>query len=239
MIWNYLDRVLDGRKGLDILELNCGTGEDALWLASRGNKVIATDISDRMLEMTCSRSKQSGLSEWISARRLNIADPDTYPAGKKYDLVFSNFGGFNCVGPQAVEKAFQSLAKLLNNKGRLVAVVMSRSCIWEWMYFIGKGKFKAANRRRRKQPVLVPVGSIPVSTWYYSPEKFSKLSAAYFTTRKVAPAGFFLPPSYLESYFSKHPQTLKRLNKLEKRISSFGRLAPFADHFIIDLEVSR
>jgi ubiquinone/menaquinone biosynthesis C-methylase UbiE len=238
IIWNYLDRVLAGRKKLNILEMNCGTGEDATWLASKGHMVTATDISERMLEATLSRSRKAGLSDWITTKRLNIAAPDSYPNGETYDLVLSNFGGFNCVGPDAIEQAFHSLAGLLSSRGRLVAVVMSRSCAWEWIYFLSKGKFSSAMRRRRKQPIQVTVGNSTVSTWYYSPAQLKKLSAPIFDTIKVVPVGFFLPPSYLEPYFSKRPQRLKRLNNLEERISSSGVLARFADHFIIDMEVS-
>ena len=32
------------RPGFRILEMNCGTGEDARWLASQGMQVLATDI---------------------------------------------------------------------------------------------------------------------------------------------------------------------------------------------------
>ena len=34
-----------------VLELGCGTGEDALWLAARGIDVTALDASRRMLEV--------------------------------------------------------------------------------------------------------------------------------------------------------------------------------------------
>src|ERR1700691_417338 len=36
--------------GSRILEMNCGTGEDALWLAQRGVEVLATDVSPAMLQ---------------------------------------------------------------------------------------------------------------------------------------------------------------------------------------------
>ena len=36
--------------GHRVLELNCGTGEDAVFLARRGVRVLATDLSGAMVE---------------------------------------------------------------------------------------------------------------------------------------------------------------------------------------------
>ncbi len=39
-------------KGLDILELNCGTGEDAVLFSEKGFNIVATDVSEEMLKVT-------------------------------------------------------------------------------------------------------------------------------------------------------------------------------------------
>src|SRR4030095_16876991 len=46
---HWLQKFLQKKKKLDILEINCGTGEDALWLASLGHTVVATDQSAEMI----------------------------------------------------------------------------------------------------------------------------------------------------------------------------------------------
>ena len=38
--------------GLDVLDLGCGTGRHALWLAGAGARVTAVDFSEGMLETT-------------------------------------------------------------------------------------------------------------------------------------------------------------------------------------------
>ena len=52
IVWDYLKRTLPADTQLDILELNCGTGEDALFLANIGHSVTATDASEEMLNIT-------------------------------------------------------------------------------------------------------------------------------------------------------------------------------------------
>ena len=41
--------------GSRVLEMNCGTGEDALWLVHRGVQVFATDVSPAMLQVAQSK----------------------------------------------------------------------------------------------------------------------------------------------------------------------------------------
>src|SRR5215471_7976723 len=56
-VWRELDTgFLSGQR---VLELNCGTGIDALHLASRGVSVVACDISSRMIELARQRAAGS------------------------------------------------------------------------------------------------------------------------------------------------------------------------------------
>ena len=47
IVWDYLEKTFLDNNKLNILELNCGTGEDALWFAKQGHKVLATDLSEK------------------------------------------------------------------------------------------------------------------------------------------------------------------------------------------------
>ena len=40
----------------NILEINCGTGEDAIWFAKQNFKITATDISPKMIEIAKSKA---------------------------------------------------------------------------------------------------------------------------------------------------------------------------------------
>src|SRR5438105_2569973 len=50
-VWKLLTPILQSyNRPLKILEINCGTGEDALHLAEMGHEIIATDASGVMIE---------------------------------------------------------------------------------------------------------------------------------------------------------------------------------------------
>src|SRR5687768_4202797 len=48
-VWRRLDAYFC--PGDRVLELNCGTGEDAIYLGRRGVRVLATDIAPAMLDV--------------------------------------------------------------------------------------------------------------------------------------------------------------------------------------------
>jgi len=60
-VWHFLGhRILSSEKS-KILEVNCGTGVDAIWLADKGHEVLATDISPEMIERASSKFQPKNL----------------------------------------------------------------------------------------------------------------------------------------------------------------------------------
>ncbi len=239
IVWIYLERLIGKREKLNILELNCGTGEDAIWLASMGHNVVATDASEKMLDVARSKVNDSGFKHRISFALLDISNPESYPRNTIFDLVFSNFGGFNCISPKSLQEAIPAIAGLLNPNGRLLAVIMSKFCLWESFYFLLKGKFSEAFRRNRTKSLAVMIGNKSVETWYYSTSDIKRVSNDNFRIIKKRPLGIFLPPSYLDDFFKKRPKMLQVLNRIEKMCSNISPAASFADHYIIEMEVKK
>ena len=54
-VFNYINPLLKQEKKLSILELNCGTGADAIAFGNLGHTVIATDISEGMIHTAKSK----------------------------------------------------------------------------------------------------------------------------------------------------------------------------------------
>ena len=71
-VWRRLDA--NFRPGDHVLELNCGTGADAIYLAQRGVHVLATDVSQAMLDVTGRNVAQAGVNDHVSVERMDIED---------------------------------------------------------------------------------------------------------------------------------------------------------------------
>jgi SAM-dependent methyltransferase len=216
-----------------VLELNCGTGEDASWLAQKGFTVLATDGSQGMVMKATLKN---------AARRnviVSLADlrtPAQLPP-QKTDLIFSNFGGLNCLSPQELRQLAPALKQRLAKNGKAVLVVMGRGCGWEKFYFLLK---RDARRKRRssKDSVTAVIEGEPVNTWYYTPAEFAAMFAPHFRVKNTSAVGLFIPPSYLEPFFARKPFLFSILAGLDRLLARGSWCANAADHFLITLEPS-
>ncbi len=77
---------LDDRPPGKALDLACGTGRNALFLAEKGYDVTAIDISPRAIALARQVARERGLKiNWIAA------DLDTYAIRGRYDLIVISF----------------------------------------------------------------------------------------------------------------------------------------------------
>lgn len=236
-VWHYLENLLPKLSGMEILELNCGTGEDAVTFGERGFNVIATDISQEMLKATEKKAHRLSMQNRVSSQYLDLENFGEFLFNKKFDFIFSNFGGLNCVSPEALQKLLDRLPMLLNTNGRFVAVIMPRFCLWESIYFLFKLQFGKMRRRRTHGEVVADLHGTDVKIWYYSPGQIRRWSTNHFEVRALRPIGMALPPSYLNQFFAPRRRLLSWLYELEKRISNTSLLSSMSDHYIIDLEL--
>ncbi|MEZ4826353.1 MAG: class I SAM-dependent methyltransferase [Bacteroidia bacterium] len=236
-VYAYLESILPEKKTLRILELNCGTGEDAIWLARKGHLVTATDISAEMIAIARHKSMVSGLGKKIQCKQLSLEQVAEGAVHTRFDWVFSNFGGMNCIDPQKLSALIEEAATLMNPGGRLIAVIMPKNCLWESAYFLSKLRFREAFRRRSPEPVPVKLETEIVQTWYHTPREVIRMLNPLFEVQALMPVGFAVPPSYLNPFFSRHPAWLRRLANWDKRFSDRPGLSPFSDHFLIDAQL--
>ncbi|NMH86662.1 class I SAM-dependent methyltransferase [Flavivirga algicola] len=230
-VYSYLNPIINNTtKKLSILELNCGTGADAIKLANLGHSVLATDISKAMIDVAKAKETPKNLD--FKIQDINTISSQTFQT--QFDLIFSNFGGLNCLSKKELEAFIKTSKDLLTPNGKLVFVIMPRFCIWERLYFYLKGDLTNAKRRRSNKSVLANIDGIKVPTWYYNPKEIISLAKPQYKPEKIKPIGISVPPSYLEaSFISKRP-LLDLLIGIEK-IFNFSFLAKYADHFLIEL----
>src|SRR5258705_3127079 len=65
-VWERLGVLF--KAGDRVLELGCGTGEDAIWLAKRGAHVLAADGSQAMIDETAHKAQAAGVSDRVSVK---------------------------------------------------------------------------------------------------------------------------------------------------------------------------
>jgi len=230
MVWEHLDDAF--RAGDHVLEIGCGTGEDAVHLARRGVRVDATDASERMVAVAGQKAAEAGVAALVSLARWDVADPATAPAGP-YDGALSSFGALNCVADRAALAA--TLAQLVRPGGQVVLVVMGPLCPWEMGWLAVHGHPRAAVRRLRRGRAAV-VGGLPLRVWYPSPGTLRAELAPWFALRDHAGIGLLLPPSENAALVDRAPRLFEPLAAADRRMRRALPWRWLSDHYLLRLE---
>lgn len=236
-VWSRLAQYF--KRGMHVLELGCGTGEDALWLAKNGVRVTATDVSQAMLDVTRHKVAQAGVADFVETFVLDAAAPRSGVTSARFgertqafDGAFANFGGLNCV--ENLAPLAQALAGWIKPHGHLVLVLMNRWCAWEIVWHLLHLQPRVAFRRMRRGGVEARVGGGIVRTWYPSIGSIRRVFSPSFEVKRVIGLGVFLPPSYLERIVAKRPRLFQTLIGLERATAKVSPFSNLADHVIIE-----
>jgi len=214
-----------------ILELNCGTGEDALFFVQNGFKVHGTDLSTGMLEQF--GKKTSGYSDRVSFEQCSFTELGTLQNKGPYDMIFSNFGGLNCTGE--LDKVLASFNDLLKPGGVTTLVIISKFCLWETL-LVFKGKFRTAFRRFfSSKGRKARVEGEYFKCWYYNPGYVKDKLGDKFELLDIEGLCTIVPPSYIENFAEKRPLLYRFLVKQENRFKSSWPWKFWGDYYVISL----
>lgn len=216
-----------------VLELNCGTGEDALFFAQSGHRVHATDLSEGMLDRLQEKAAKTPFSKNISAEICSFSHLDTLSNKGPFDLIFSNFGGLNCTSDLA--PVLRSFDPLLKPGGLVTLVIIPRFSLWETMLLF-RGKFKTATRRFfSRTGRTAHIEGTYFKCWYYNPSFVKMQLQENYYVEKLEGLCTLVPPSYMEGFAEKHPALYRFLVRQEESLKAKWPWRSIGDYFIISL----
>jgi SAM-dependent methyltransferase len=121
-VWREIDGLF--RAGDRVLDLGCGTGDDALHLAELGIEGFGIDAAPKMVDVARGRGVNASL----------LAIENLYRLNGSFSGAISNFGALNCLadlGPVAAQ-----LAGLVQPSGPVAICLMGRFCLTGWRHAI-------------------------------------------------------------------------------------------------------
>jgi ubiquinone/menaquinone biosynthesis C-methylase UbiE len=217
--------------GERILELNCGTGEDARFLAQKGRSVVACDASSVMIEVAEGRGKLEAGSAGIEYRQLANEDLSALLGQESFDGAFSNFSGLNCVAD--LQPVARNLAALVKPGGRVLVCVWSRVCVAELAWFLLRGQVSKAFRRLSGK-AAARVGGVTIEVSYPTVRTVRRVFSPWFRLESHSAVGLFVPPSYVESWARKHDKLFARLEQLDQIFSRLPIFRVTGDHVLLE-----
>jgi SAM-dependent methyltransferase len=119
--WTFLAAPLGSLPSRRLLDLGCGTGEHARYLAGKGFEVVGVDVSDTMLD----RAREDGVPAGVQFLKGDLIHVEAVVEGK--------FGGAICLGntlahvmdPEALVQLFRGVRAVLLPGAPLVIQVLN------------------------------------------------------------------------------------------------------------------
>ena len=231
VVWRKAETIF--RAGDHVLEMNCGTGEDALFLASRGVVVTACDASPRMIELARARRNNEAPDAAIDFQLLCNEHLGRLSGRSQFQGAFSNFSGLNCVA-NLTEVAAQ-LHRLLDSGAQLLFCVSTRFCLCEMLFYAFRADFRNAFRRCGGS-AMVRVGGQPLHIYYRSLRSLMRCFGPGVRLHSVSGVGVAIPPSYLEDWARSHPCTFRLCESVDRLICCWPLFRVLGDHMLLHME---
>jgi len=221
--------VMTGLKpGMKMLEINAGTGLDAVFFAQKGIHVHATDLSYGMITELEKAVKENQLENYMRVQQCSFTELSK--TGKKdIDYIFSNFGGLNCINDlRIVTKQFP---QILKHGGIVTVVIMPKISPWELLSFF-KGNFKTAFRRFRKNGTPSTIEGAHFLTFYFSVSEIKKAFGKDFKIISLKGLASLSPPPYKEKWAIQNHRLYSFLTKFDEKFCSVFPFNHCADYIV-------
>jgi ubiquinone/menaquinone biosynthesis C-methylase UbiE len=230
-VWKETEGVF--RAGDRVLELNCGTGEDALFLAGKGISVIACDASVRMIEQARVRKADEAPLASVEFHALCTEHLDKLPAGLRFDGVFSNFSGLNCV--EDLSQTSRLLADRVDKGAQLLLCLSTRFCMWEILHYLFCAELRKAFRRCGGV-TETKLGQQSLVVYYPTLHSIQRSFGPMFRLCSVTGIGIAVPPSYLEEWAHRNPRLFRICETIDLLLCRLPGIRMLGDHMLLHLE---
>jgi SAM-dependent methyltransferase len=208
-VWRVIAPLFPGGSG--VLDIGCGTGDDAVFLQARGIHVTGIDASVEMVRIARERGVEA------TVRRVE----DLGSIRGSFEGVLSNFGALNCVGKLADLR--EPVAQLMCPGGWLAICLIGRVCVWETIWYLLRGDLSRATRRWRGEAS----SSLASRVFYPTVAGVRRALAPDFTLHSWHGIGITVPPSYVTGI---EGVRIRRLARLDRYIASLPLLRALGDH---------
>lgn len=213
-----------------VLDVSCGTGIDAVFLARAGISVTAIDISPEMIARCRERVDAAKLDDRIETIVLDHADLGRLSPAR-FDGIISVFAGLNTSSD--LERFSRDAAQLLRYDGRLIVHMLNRVSLWESLSLLAHGHWSEARSLGRDPQRTFEIGGVPIVHTLYSPlPAYRQCFAADFKLDRAYALGALRPPHDVHWI----PEPLAHLlGVLETRLGAYRPWLNRGRFFVLEL----
>ena len=218
--------------GARILELNAGTGTDAVQLAQRGYYVHATDIAPGMLNRLQEKVNRLGMQDRVTMEArsfLSLAGVQ----GAPFDAAFSDLGGLNCVPD--LTPVIRQLPQILKPGGTVTWVLMPHICLWE-IAEVFRGNASLAFRRFSHSRVRANLEGLHFDVFYFSPKQVIEWFGKEFELLALEGLSVMTPTAESKNFAKWHPRLYRVLSWLDDKLSPHWPWNGWGDFYMLTVK---
>jgi ubiquinone/menaquinone biosynthesis C-methylase UbiE len=228
-VYTHVEKFIQPKS--KILELNAGTGIDALHFIHNRHRVHAIDLSGGMIEQIKTKIDDLNLATELTYQQLSF-DKLNELSSNDFDYVFSNFGGLNCI--RDLSQVTKHLPALLKPGGFVTWVIMPPVCLWEMatLFKLNRNAF----RRFSKHGVTAHLEGHYFQTYYHSLPAIKKAFGKSFSLIASEGLAAISPPPYASSFQQDHKRIYDTLRNIDARVRKAFPFNQWADHIIVTFQ---
>ena len=229
VLWESYARLF--RPGQVVLDVGCGTGTDAVFLAERGVRVLGIDASAAMIARARSRVESGRVSDLVDLRVMDVSEVSRLKQ-IYLDGMISAFSVLSAVPD--LEAFATAVAPLLPSRAPVVLHLLNRSCIWEWLGLVRRGRWSDASQIWRSTERDFLIGGCTVRHHLYTAsEAYAQFFRPHFRLLASYGLGFLRPPHTLRWI----PAMASRAaSRLERPLRSRRPFAEWGRFWVLELE---
>jgi SAM-dependent methyltransferase len=218
-------------EGQVVLDVGCGTGIDARFLARRGIRVVGIDRSPAMVREARATLAGEPFEALVDLRVMDVAAMASLP-GSGFDGIISAFASVSAVADLGGFGA--AAADLLRPRGTVLIHSLNRWSLWEWMGLLRHGRLRAARQLGREPERIFMIADHAVRHYLYDArDAYERFFKTQFRLRDAFGLGILRPPHTVTRI---PPVVVSTLQALERPLRGHRPFADWGRFFTLELE---
>lgn len=223
--------------GASVLDIGCGTGEEALALVRDGYSVLGIDISPAMIRQAQTKAAVHGIRLGFGVRAMAAGQLASLDERGPFQGAYASLGTLN-TEPDLPAVA-RALHALLEPGAPFVATVMSRRCLFEIVRSVRRlAPRSTLDRSGEWSESRAGAGGVVAPVRFYAPGAFAAPFSPYFSVESVRAFPLWLPPVHLHELYRAAPDHYARAKRWDARMRSWPGFRAWGDHFLMVLRHS-
>lgn len=220
------------QPGERLLELGCGTGDEALALADHGCEVLGIDPSAEMIGIAQEKASSHRSGGRVSFHVGHARELRRVLASESENAFDGAYSSFALSYEKDLGEVRQTLARLLRPGATLLVASMNRLSAVEWVMAMASLHPQLAGRRLRPWTVH-KVGTVQTRLYCRTPFELRRAFQPGFRVEKSRALPALLPPHYANRVLRRWPGLLDTIEKVDSRVASFALFRSIGDHNVI------